>query len=97
VSTYVSMLNWTQQGMENIKESPARLNTFKSELKKAGAKFKSFYLTMGAYDMVVVFEAPDDETAARILLAIGSKGSVKSQTSRAFTEDEYRKIIESLP
>ena len=56
-----------------------------------------FYLVAGQYDMVVVSECPDDETAARVMLAIGSAGNVRTETLRAFTEDEYRKIIAGLP
>ena len=62
----------------------------------AGAELKEFYLVMGRYAMVVVAEAPDDETAANLALAIGSAGAIRTETLRAFTEDEYRKIIAAL-
>jgi uncharacterized protein with GYD domain len=94
---YVVLLNWTQQGVENIKQSPARLDAAKKAFKEMGAKLKQIHLVMGRYDFVALVEAPDDETIARVALALGSKGSVRSETLRAFTEDEYRKIIAGLP
>jgi uncharacterized protein with GYD domain len=57
----------------------------------------TFLMTMGQYDMVAITEAPDEETLATVMLAIGSAGGVRSETMRAFTEDEYRKIVGSLP
>jgi uncharacterized protein with GYD domain len=58
---------------------------------------KEFYLVMGKYDMVVISEAPDDEAAAKVALSIGAGGAVRTETLRAFTEDEYREIIAALP
>ena len=62
-----------------------------------GAERKQFYLTLGRYDAVVIAEAPDDETAAKVALAIGSAGNVRTEILRAFAEDEYKKIIAALP
>jgi uncharacterized protein with GYD domain len=62
-----------------------------------GAEIKQTFLVMGQYDLVIVFEAPDDETVAKLMLATGSLGNVSTQTMRAFTEDEFRKIIAGLP
>ncbi len=64
---------------------------------EAGAKIKDFYLVMGEYDIIFVAEAPNDETVAKLALILGSKGSVKTRTMRAFTEAEYRKLVGSLP
>ena len=97
MATYILLANYTQKGIENIKESPARLDAAKQAFQAMGAELKEFYLTMGRYDMVVVAEAPDDETAAKLALAIGSAGAIRTETLRAFTEDEYRKIISALP
>jgi len=55
------------------------------------------YLVMGQYDLVIIGEAPDDETVAKLSLAMGARGSIRTETLRAFTEDEYRKIIAALP
>lgn len=97
MATYISLLSFTQQGVENIKESPARLDAAKQAFQAMGAELKGFYLVMGQYDAVVISEGPDDETAAKLALAIGSKGAIRTETLRAFTEDEYRKIISALP
>jgi uncharacterized protein with GYD domain len=82
--------------MQNIKESPARLDAARKSFKAMGGELKHFYLTMGRYDIVLVSEHPNDETAAKAALAIGSLGNVRTETCRAFTEDEYRKLIKSL-
>lgn len=95
--TYISLLRFTQQGVEKVKESPARLDAAKQAFRAMGGELKEFYLVMGQYDAVVVSEVPDDATAAKLALAIGSRGAIRTETLRAFTEDEYRKIIAALP
>ena len=97
MATYITLIRYTERGIENIKEGPARLDGFKQMVRDAGGEFKEFYLVMGDYDVVLITEAPDDETMAKILLTLGSKASHRTETLRAFTEDEYRKIIASLP
>jgi uncharacterized protein with GYD domain len=97
MSTYISLISLTQKGIENIKESPTRLNKAKGLFKAMGAELKEFYLVTGRYDMVVVSEAPDDETVAKVALAIGSAGAIRTETLRAFTEEEYKSIIAALP
>ena len=94
--TYITLGRWTQQGIEKVKESPARLDAFKQLVKSAGGEVKAFYKVMGRYDMVVVTEAPNDEAVAKVALATASKGAIRTETLRAFTEDEYRKIIAAL-
>jgi uncharacterized protein with GYD domain len=91
--TYISLLRYTQQGIKNIKDAPSRLDAAKDAFKKAGADIKAFYLVMGQYDAVVISEAPDDESAANLALLIGSLGNVQTETLRAFTEVEYRKLV----
>ena len=95
--TYISLIQYTQKGMEKIKESPARLDHAKKGYEAAGGKIKDFYLVMGEYDIVVIAELPNDEAAAKLALTLGSAGNIKSRTSRAFTEAEYRKLVHSLP
>ena len=95
--TYITLARWTQQGVEKIKESPARLDAFKRLVKSAGGEVKAFYMVTGRYDIVTVVEAPSDDVVAKVALATASKGSLKTETLRAFTEDEYRKIIAALP
>lgn len=97
MATYISLVKYTQQGIQNIKESPARLDTAKNAFQSMGAEIKEFYLVMGQYDLAIVFDAPDDETVARLMLATGALGNVSTQTMRAFTEDEFRNIVSGLP
>ncbi len=95
--TYVALVRYTDNGIAKIKESPKRLDAFKDTLTKFGGSLKSFYLTMGHYDIVIVYEAPNDESAAKGALAVGSRGATRTETLRAFTEDEYRKIVADIP
>jgi uncharacterized protein with GYD domain len=94
--TYLILTNWTNEGVEKIKDSPSRFDAAKKVIESSGGKLKDFYLLMGQYDMALIAEAPDDATVARVNLSLASKGSVRTQTSRAFTEDEYRKIIAGI-
>ena len=95
--TYITLFQWTQKGIENVKDSPKRLEKAKEAVKAAGGKMQAFYLTMGQYDGLTISEAPNDEAYAKTMLALASAGSIKTQTLRAFTEEEYRKLIGSLP
>ncbi len=94
---YVSLLRYTQKGIENMKQSAARTDAAKKLFESAGGKMKAFYLTLGQYDAVVISEFPNDETAARVTLTAGMQGNIRTETLRAFTEEEYRKIITALP
>ena len=94
--TYISYGRWTQQGAQNIKESPSRLDAAKKAFESTGMKVKEFFMTTGEYDMVIISEAPDDTAVAKALLSMISKGSVTTHTVRAFTEEEYRAIVTSL-
>jgi uncharacterized protein with GYD domain len=94
--SFITLLNWTEQGMGKIKASSRRLDAGRKAFKKAGCELKDVYLTMGPYDLVCVIEAPDAETAAKAILSLGAAGNVRTLTLPAFTEDEYRKIIGSL-
>jgi uncharacterized protein with GYD domain len=95
--TYITLLRFTEQGAKTVKQGPSRLDAAKQAFRAMGAEVKAYYLVMGRYDAVVVAEAPDDETVAKLALAIGSEGNVRTETLRAYTEEEYRKIIAALP
>ncbi len=95
--TFVTLVSWTDQGIKDVKESPARLDALKQAAQSMGCEVKDFYLVTGRWDMVLVMEAPDGETVAKLSLATGSRGAVRTETLRAFTEDQYREIIASLP
>jgi uncharacterized protein with GYD domain len=95
--TFFTLINYTQKGVENMKESPKRLDTAKELFKSMGAEIKAFYLAMGRYDAVVIAEAPDDETATKLAITVASAGAIRTETFRVFAENEYRKIISELP
>ena len=93
---YISLLHWTDQGIRNVKDSPGRLDGARQLARKYGCEMTHFFMTIGAYDMVAMIEAPDDESAAKFSLALASSGSVRTSTLKAFSEDGYRKIIAGL-
>ena len=97
MSKYISLIKYTAKGIEKIKESPKRHDAFKNLCESMGAKLENFYLTLGRYDIVLIVDAPDPETAAKILLATASGGAVSTETLQAFSEADYRKIISELP
>ncbi len=94
---YIGLINYTQKGIENVKDSPNRLDAFKKLCKSMGANVDAIYLTMGRYDLMVIVDAPNSETIAKIMLSTASKGSASTETLQAFTEEEYRKIMAALP
>ena len=95
--TYISLIRFTQKGMETIKEGPKRLDAAKERFRAAGGELKAFYLVTGQYDAVAISELPNDEAVARLALGNSSMGNVRTETLRAFSEDEYKKIIATLP
>ncbi len=95
--TYISFLNWTDQGIKNVKDSPNRLEAAKAMLREMGGEIKDVYITSGQYDMVVIADVPDGGVMAKFALAAGALGNVRTQTSRAFTEEEFRGFISDLP
>ena len=93
---FVTLINYTQQGMAKIKGSPARLDAAKKAAEKARGKIHAWYLTMGRHDAVLVSEFHSDEAAAKFTLSVGALGNVTTETLKAFTEAEYRKIVGGL-
>lgn len=94
--TYIMLASWTDRGAQQVKDSPRRIETAKRALTEMGGEFKAFYMTMGQYDLIGVYEAPDDAVAARFTLVLGMLGTVRTQTLKAFPEAAYREIIASL-
>lgn len=94
--TYVILANWTDQGARQVKDSPKRLEAAKKALVDMGGAFRSIYMTLGDYDLVAIYEAPDDAVAARFSLLLGMMGSVRTRTLKAFPETAYHEIIHSL-
>ena len=97
MATYISLVNLTQQGIQNFKTSPDRAVKFKAIAQKAGVKVKEVYWTTGAYDIVLILEAAGDEAVAAVMLGLGSLGNVRTQTLRGFTASEMKKIISKVP
>jgi uncharacterized protein with GYD domain len=91
--TYMIMSKWTAQGLQNIRQSPTRLDAGRKAMEAAGLKMTHFFMTTGQYDMIAIVEAPDDMAFAKAVLANVSKGAFTTETCRAFTEIEYRQII----
>jgi uncharacterized protein with GYD domain len=97
MATYIILQKLTQQGIRDIKDSPARLEAARQAAKSLGGEIKASYLVMGEYDFVTIVEAPNDETIATGILAIGRQGNISTMTMRAFNEDETRQIIAAIP
>jgi uncharacterized protein with GYD domain len=93
VPNYIALINFTEQGIQNFKDSPDRADAAAAQLEKMGGRFKDVYWTLGGYDIVVVMEAPDDETVTAFALALGSLGNVRTQTLRAFDRDEIKGVV----
>ena len=96
MATYIVLINYTEQGIKNVKDSPSRLDAARQMMKDMGGELKDTYLTIGNYDLVAVVEAPSDEILARFALKLGSLGNIRTTTLRAFNEAEYRDIVQSL-
>ena len=96
MSTFISLVSFTDQGIRNVKESPKRAEAVKAMAKKLGVTVKEVYWTLGHYDLVVVMEG-DDEAVTSTLLKIGSLGNVRSETLRAFSAAEMGRIVGNIP
>ena len=93
MAMYVSLLQFTEQGIRNVKDTIKRGAAATAEAEKMGIKIIEEFWTMGAYDGVVVFDAPDDETMTAFALKLGALGNVKTQTMRAFGRKEMEGIL----
>ena len=96
MAKYILLVNWTDQGIKTVKDSPKRLDAGKALAKKFGCEVAKFYMTIGAYDQLAVVEAPDDETLAKYVLTLAKGGNIRTTTLKAFSEASYRAIIGSL-
>lgn len=95
--TYIMLNRYTSQGIANVKRSPDRVDALKQVFGANGAEIKQVFFVMGGYDTVLVIDAPDDETCARLSLTIGAAGNVRVETLRAFSADEFRRIVAAIP
>ena len=95
--TYISLVQFTDKGIQNAKETTQRVAAWAAKVRSMGVTIKQMYWTLGQYDQVCIFEAPDDETAASVLLAADMLGNIRTQTMRAFTALEMDKILAKVP
>lgn len=95
--TFISFVNWTEQGIRNIKEAPQRGKAARALLEKMGGKLREVYLTSGQHDLVIIADVPDGDVMAKFAMAVGSQGNVRTQTVRAWPEDEFEKMVADLP
>jgi uncharacterized protein with GYD domain len=93
MSTYVSLINWTEQGIKTYSETIQRAEEFRKLVEASGGKVREILWTVGEYDIVSIADFPDDETAVAALLQVGSGGRIRSNTLRAFNAEEMSGII----
>ncbi len=94
---YIGLFKFTDKGLANIQDSPKRIAAGLPAAEQMGIRVIGTWLTLGQYDLVSVAEAPDDETLARFALAYGMQGHAITQTLRAFTLEEFERIVSGLP
>lgn len=95
--TFVATFKFTPQGIANIQDTCKRADQFKATAKKMGIKVNDFFWTLGPFDGLVIFDAPDEETATAAMLYVGSAGNVQTQTCRAYRAAEMKKVLETVP
>lgn len=96
MATFIVLSSFTDQGVKTVKQTIERADAFKQMATKAGATVKEIYWTLGTHDVVAICEAPDDETATALALSTASRGNIRSQTLRAFSFDEMKKILAKM-
>ena len=95
--TFISLVNWTDQGIKNVKDSPNRAEAARAALKEMGGEVKDMYITSGQYDLILIADVPDGDVMAKFALAVGAQGNVRTNTFRAFSEGEFQQLISELP
>ena len=94
---YITLFKWTDTGVRDVKDAPAKIAESRKTAEELGGKVLGLYVTMGDYDLVSVVEWPNDETAATTALAVSSRGNARTVTMRAFSEQEFASIAKKLP
>ena len=97
MARYVTLYQFTDQGIRNVKDSPGRLKAAIKKAEKAGMKMLGVYYTEGAYDLIAISEAPDEKVATAFAIATAAEGNVRSTTMRAYTPDEFEGILKMMP
>jgi uncharacterized protein with GYD domain len=90
------LCNYTEQAVRNMKEMPKRREAAREKAKKLGVEIKAAYLALGAHDLIIHVEAPNDETIAKFVLSVAAMGNMRTTTVRCFPEAEFEKIIGGL-
>lgn len=93
MATFVSLVNWTDQGIKSFRDSGKRADAFAEAVQQKGGSVKAIYWTLGEYDIVAITEAPDAETATAVLLQVGSLGNVRTTTLEAFDREAFDRIV----
>jgi len=96
MATYVVLINWTDQGVRNAKDSVQRARAFSADVERRGGRLLGIYWTQGRYDIVATVEVPDEQTAMASLLAVSGLGNVRTETLRAFNESELTSILQKV-
>lgn len=96
MATYIVLSTFTDQGIRNVKDSTKRADAVREMAKKFGVTAKEFYWTLGSYDVIAIFDAPDDASITALGLALGTAGNVRTQTLRAFSRDEMNGVLGKL-
>lgn len=97
MNTYIALVTFTAQGLQNVHDSPHRAAAFKTAARKVGVKIREIYWTLGAFDGVIVFDAQSDEAATATMLALSGLGNVHTQTLRTFNAAQFAAILEKSP
>ena len=93
MATYVSLIRFTEQGARNVRETRQRAAAFRDAAKKAGVTVREQYWTLGAYDGLLLLDAPDEESVTAAMVGLGTLGNVRTQTMRAFDESEIEAVV----
>jgi uncharacterized protein with GYD domain len=97
MATYAMLSRWTDRGIQDVKNVGARIEAFKKTARACGAEVRECYMALGEYDTMSLVQAPDDEAIARLALALGAVGNVRTETLRLFAEGELKKLVAALP
>ena len=93
MATFIGLMNWTEQGIKNVKDSPARVAEVGVQMGALGVEIKSIFVTMGRYDLVAIVEAPSAEAVASAVLGLARQGNIRTETLQAFPFDEFASDI----
>jgi len=97
MAKYVMLGHFTEQGIRNVKDTVKRARAVREQFAKMGVNAREFFWTLGQYDVVLTFEAPDEETMMRATMAVAMAGNLKTQTLRGFGEQEMERVLSGLP